>query len=107
MQLLYNRLNASNSFTSRPLPFLKNFDNKYNNLVDNKYVQLGTQKGYTISSMNFSAVEKCFLKRNWLLLLQVHTVYFRSLKNTTLLTYVSICVQCVTICILKGVLKTL
>lgn len=48
MQLLYNRLNASNSFTSRPPPFLKNFDNKYNNLVDNKYVQLGTQKDYTI-----------------------------------------------------------
>ena len=50
MQLLLGRPNASNISTPRPPLFLKNFDSALNNLVDNKYVQLGTQKGYTIFS---------------------------------------------------------
>ena len=50
MQLLLGRPNASNISTPRPPLFFKNFDSALNNLVDNKYVQLGTQKGYTIFS---------------------------------------------------------
>ena len=60
MQLLLGRPNASNISTSRPLLFLKNFDSAFNNLVDKKYVQLGTQKAYTIFSNDFLCSREMF-----------------------------------------------
>lgn len=60
MQLVLGRPNASNISTPRPPLFFKNFDSAFNNLIDNKYDQLGTQKGYTIFSNDFLCSREMF-----------------------------------------------